>query len=151
MLPIDIEGFNKTYGPPSNWKRGHCATIAVYEGVDNNGHPFIVTAWKPNDKDKEAIAADLPIYQRYCTIGLVPSSLYTCDVDGNFNGGIDDNYFVPAMKRIKTTDDINIRLHEGQILAAAIELLCINENIKTADMLNILISRAIQIFTPDQN
>ena len=58
----------------------------IYAGVDAEGFPYYMTAWKPNKEDIEAINRGEPIYVKTLPKQLPPMALFTLDENkqGNF-------------------------------------------------------------------
>ncbi len=89
MLPIEIEGWNTEMQPPAGWdekKDGVCHTIkaSVQPDPHNAGRHYVVTGWKPSEKDLESIKNGGAIYLQ-CWGGMPPVALYTIDENGESN------------------------------------------------------------------
>lgn len=57
----------------------------VTAGVDTEGVPYYMTAWKPNKEDLEALNKGLPIYIKTISKALPPMAVFTLDENGNPN------------------------------------------------------------------
>jgi hypothetical protein len=57
----------------------------IAAGVDTEGFPYFLTAWKPNKEDIEAINRGEPVYVKTLSRGLPPMALFTLDENGNGN------------------------------------------------------------------
>lgn len=84
MLPVDFEGTNIELTKPQGWADEKCMSVRAYKGVDTDGIPFYLTAWKPNREDIEAINAGRPIMLKVCGNSTPPVAMYT--FDENYNG-----------------------------------------------------------------
>lgn len=79
MQPIDFEGTNKTFTKPGNMTDEQCGALKAFVGTDNQGFPFILSAWQPTEKDIEAVNAGRPIMLKIVSHGMPPVSVYTYD------------------------------------------------------------------------
>jgi hypothetical protein len=79
MLTIDFEGTNILLTRPQDMTDEECLPIRAFKGVDYDGFNFLLTAWKPNKEDIEAINAGRPVMLKVIGLGFPPVSLYTYD------------------------------------------------------------------------
>lgn len=86
MRPIDFEGANAIYGKPKSMTDEECLPVSAYQHLDESGEVInIVTMWKPNKEDIEAINAGRPIIVSVVGSALPPMALLTADENGNLN------------------------------------------------------------------
>jgi len=57
----------------------------VIAGVDTEGFPYYMTAWKPNKEDLEALNKGLPVYIKTIVQALPPMAVFTLDENNNPN------------------------------------------------------------------
>lgn len=79
MIAIDFEGTNVELTRPTDMTDEQCSSVRAYKGVDQDGINFLLTAWKPNKEDIEAINAGRPIMLKVAGLGFPPVCLYTYD------------------------------------------------------------------------
>lgn len=84
MQPIEFAG-SRMIGKPQGMTDDQCFGIPAYSGVDDEGFPFWVTAWKPSYEDMKAFERGEPVWIKSISAGLVPMSLYTMDENGKCN------------------------------------------------------------------
>lgn len=74
MNPVEFPEANCTFGPPQGLTENQVRPIKAYRGTVPTGSieglPMVVTAWKPNDQEKERILNGEPIY--LTIIGTLP-------------------------------------------------------------------------------
>lgn len=86
MLPVDFVERNKIYTKPQGWKDEECGDLYVYEGTESEtGRQFVVSVWKPNKEDIEAILAGRGIVVKLCIPFQCPIALWTLDENGEIN------------------------------------------------------------------
>jgi len=86
MLPVDFEGTNLTLNKPSEMTDEQCQSVKAFKGIDQEGFPFILLAFKPNYEDIEAIKAGRPIMLKIITAASIPPvAMYTYDENFNAN------------------------------------------------------------------
>lgn len=54
-------------------------------GVDTEGFPYYMTAWKPNKEDLDALNKGLPVYIKTISKALPPMAVFTLDENNNPN------------------------------------------------------------------
>ena len=79
MLPTDFEGTNMDLIKPNGMTDEQCLAVRAFKGVDNDGFPFILTAWQPNKEDIEAINAGRPVMLKVIGQNTPPVCIYTFD------------------------------------------------------------------------
>jgi hypothetical protein len=85
MMPVTFPGWNLELTKPKELTDEECSAMPAYKDIDQNGWPFIATAWKPNKEDIDAILAGRPIYLKiYCEIHPVVA-LITMDENNQIN------------------------------------------------------------------
>lgn len=84
MSPFPFHGSRQIAKLP-NMTDEQCLPIWADIGVDINGFPYFLTAWKPSYEDIQAINRGEPIYIKTITAGLPPMSLFTLDENGKCN------------------------------------------------------------------
>jgi hypothetical protein len=84
MQPVEFDG-SRTIGKPENMTDDQCFAIPAYSGIDENGYPFWLTAWKPSYEDLEALKRGDPLWIKSICKGLVPMSVFTMDEKGKCN------------------------------------------------------------------
>jgi hypothetical protein len=57
----------------------------IIAGVDTQGFPYYLTAWKPSYEDLQALNKGEPIYIKTVSRSLPPMAVYTVDENGNCN------------------------------------------------------------------
>jgi hypothetical protein len=57
----------------------------IAAGIDTDGFPFYMTAWKPSYEDLQALNRGEPIYIRTLSKGLPPMAVFTLDENGQCN------------------------------------------------------------------
>lgn len=77
MIPIDFPGKNFTFTKPTDMTDEQCSSLPVYKGNTIDGMPVIISAWKPNYEDIQAINRGEPIYLTIIGHGMPPVSLDT--------------------------------------------------------------------------
>ena len=84
MQPVEFDG-SRMIGKPVNMTDDQCFGIPAYSGIDDNGFPFWLTAWKPSFEDLEALKRGEPIWIKSLSTGLVPMSVFTMNENGQSN------------------------------------------------------------------
>ncbi len=79
MMPVTFDGWNLELLKPDSMTDEECTSMPAFKGVDNGGYKFILTVWKPNKEDIEAINAGRPICLKILTDVHPVVSLYTYD------------------------------------------------------------------------
>ena len=85
MSPVDFPTANQTFGKPENMEDEECLPLRAEVGIDNDGYPYVVTAWMPNVDDMKALNRGEPIYLKTIGGGLAPTSMFTLDQEGKGN------------------------------------------------------------------
>lgn len=81
MTPFKFPGSNKVFTKPEGWTDDQCSDLHTYVGKDDDGVPYILSAWMPSEADKEAVAAGRPVMLKITGTGMPPVLLYTHDAD----------------------------------------------------------------------
>lgn len=84
MHPAHFEG-SREIGKPSNMTDEECSSIWGINGVDQEGYPYWLTAWKPSYEDLQALNRGEPIYIKTLSQGLPPMALFTLNEQGESN------------------------------------------------------------------
>ena len=84
MQPVEFEGC-RMVGKPQDMTDEQCMAIPAYEGVDDEGFHFFLTAWKPSYEDLKALNEGEPIYIKSLSARLVPMAVYTINGEGESN------------------------------------------------------------------
>lgn len=58
---------------------------AIIAGIESEGFPYYLTAWKPSYEDLQALNKGEPIYIRTLSRSLPPMSVFTIDETGKCN------------------------------------------------------------------
>lgn len=85
MHPTDFEGTNIVLTKPQNMTDEQCHPLKAFQGVDEQGFHFILTAWIPNKEDLESLQAGRPLYMKTVGQGFAPVLLFTIDENGEMN------------------------------------------------------------------
>lgn len=85
MRCIDFPDANLTLKPPKSMTDEECFTITAFRGRDEEGHAYVLTQWKPNKEDIEAINAGRPIYLKVLGSIPPPVDVFTLDEKGEYN------------------------------------------------------------------
>lgn len=79
MTPTKFEQANGEFGPPEGIDESQVQTVSVYDGVARGGSMdgtrMIVVAWKPDEREIEAIKNGAPIFLTCC--GILPPHFLT--------------------------------------------------------------------------
>lgn len=78
MTPVKFPG-SKEIKKPEDMTDEQCMSIWADTGIDNDGFPYFLTAWKPSYEDLQALNRGEPIYIKTVTNGLPPMALFTFD------------------------------------------------------------------------
>jgi hypothetical protein len=84
MNPVAFEG-SQEIGKPKSMTDEQCFSIAAMHGIDGNGFPYFLTAWKPSYEDLQALNRGEPVYVKTISTGLPPMCLFTVDENGICN------------------------------------------------------------------
>lgn len=84
MQPVNFEGAVEIK-KPANMTDEECMSIWASRGIDLDGYPFFLEAWKPSYEDLQALNRGEPIFIKIISNGLPPIAVYTLDEDGNCN------------------------------------------------------------------
>jgi len=76
MTPIKFEGANVILTRPEDITDEQCGSVHALRGTDEDGLPFVMTAWEPTPEEVLAIQAGAPIYLKVCGISMPPVSLF---------------------------------------------------------------------------
>lgn len=79
MMSFSFPGANVTMTKPDNMTDEQCASIAAYVGTDNEGLPFVLTAYLLSIEDLAAVNAGRPIMLKMVGRSMRPVALYTYD------------------------------------------------------------------------
>lgn len=79
MMPVDFEGSNVEMCKPKDMTDEQCFSIRAFNGIDDDGVEYYLTAWLPNKEDIEAINAGRPVMLKQCGDHMQPVALYTFD------------------------------------------------------------------------
>lgn len=85
MLPVDFEGANFTFTKPEGMTDEQCMSLKVYRGPDGRGNPIILTAWRHNKEDLEALNNGGNLWISISGTGMPPIGVFTMDEIGNVN------------------------------------------------------------------
>jgi len=85
MIPTDFEGTNIDLVKPENMTDEECYGMRAQKGVDGNGFPFFMVAYKPNAEDMKALQEGRPLFVKVIGNSFAPISLFTFDENGNGN------------------------------------------------------------------
>ncbi|WP_448104726.1 hypothetical protein [Pedobacter panaciterrae] len=85
MLPIDFPETNIVLGKPNDMTDEQCMPLNAYQGHDDDGFHFFLTAWVPNKEDLEALNAGRPLFLKVVGNGFPPLAMYTMDVQNQCN------------------------------------------------------------------
>jgi hypothetical protein len=77
MLPQSFEQANFTFTKPQGWTDEECMDLHVHKGQYPNGTPTIISYWKPNKEDLEALNNGGGIYLEIIGQGMPPVALFT--------------------------------------------------------------------------
>ena len=78
MHPVYFEG-SKEIKKPSDMTDEQCSSIWATRGIDEDGYPYYLTAWKPSFEDLKALNNGQPVYVKTVSTGLPPMALFTID------------------------------------------------------------------------
>ena len=84
MQPVEFEG-SRMIQKPENMTDNQCMAAWCITGIDVEGFPYYVTAWKPSYEDLQALNRGEPIYVKVIGNGLPPMAIFTMDENGNCN------------------------------------------------------------------
>lgn len=84
MQPISFEG-SMEIKKPANMTDEQCMSIWASHGIDAQGLPYYLTAWKPSYEDMQALNRGEPIYIKTIATRLPPMIVFTLDETGNHN------------------------------------------------------------------
>lgn len=84
MNPVPFEG-SVQIGKPQNMTDDQCSSIYAMRGIDENGFPYFLTAWKPNYEDLQALNRGEPVFIKTISAGLPPMAVFTFDEHGTCN------------------------------------------------------------------
>lgn len=84
MQPIQFPG-SYEIKKPKNMTDEQCMSIYAIEGIDGEGFPFWLTAWKPSYEDLQALNRGEPIYIKSVSKKLIPMAMWTYDEKGQCN------------------------------------------------------------------
>jgi hypothetical protein len=84
MQPVEFDG-SRMIGKPNDMTDDQCFGIPAYSGIDGNGFPFWLTAWKPSFEDLESLKRGEPVWVKSISRGLVPMSVFTMNEKGESN------------------------------------------------------------------
>lgn len=86
MMPIDFAEANQTFQKPAEMTDEECQSIRAFLIADEDKkRQHIITAWRPNKEDIEAINAGRPIYLHITHNCMPPVWIYTYDEKGEIN------------------------------------------------------------------
>ena len=82
MLAVDFPERNFVFKKPEAWTDEQCSDLSVWRGNANidamgNTAPVIISCWRPNKEDIEAISAGKSIYLYVTGMSQPPISLTT--------------------------------------------------------------------------
>jgi hypothetical protein len=77
MTPIKFEGANVLLTRPEDMTDEQCGALPALRDKDEDGLPFLLTAWQPTPEEILAIQAGAPIYLKVCGMGMPPVSLFS--------------------------------------------------------------------------
>lgn len=84
MHPIEFAGSTEVK-KPANMTDEECLSVWATAGIDLDGYPYYITAWKPSYEDLQAINRGEPIYVKTLSKQLPPMALFTLDENNNGN------------------------------------------------------------------
>lgn len=84
MQPVSFPG-SVEIGKPKNMTDEQCMSIPAIHGVDEDGFPYFMTAWKPSYEDIQALNRGEPIYIRTIALRLPPMAVFTVNDNGESN------------------------------------------------------------------
>lgn len=77
MNPSDFDHSNKKYVKPEGWTDEQCSGLDVFQGVNDDGHPLIISCWKPTPEEIADIVAGKPVWLGILTAVQPPVYLTT--------------------------------------------------------------------------
>lgn len=77
MLPHNFDESNFTFTKPKGWTDEQCSDLPVFRGKYEDGTPVIISYWKPNKEDLDAMNNGEGIYLSIVGEGMPPVSLFT--------------------------------------------------------------------------
>jgi hypothetical protein len=77
MLTVDFPGTNIDLIKPEQMTDEECSAARAFVGIDDAGYPFILTAWKPNKEDLDALNAGRPLMLKIIGQQTPPVAMYT--------------------------------------------------------------------------
>lgn len=77
MMPVDFKEANFTFLKPKGMTDDECGDLRVFLGKYPDETPCIISKWRPNKEDIEAINAGQPIWVSVIGTQTPPISLFT--------------------------------------------------------------------------
>ena len=75
MLATSFDEANKVFDKPSDMTHDECESLSVLQSVDQNGHPVIVSCWKPTQDELDEILKTKRIWCIFYGVGIPPHCL----------------------------------------------------------------------------
>lgn len=85
MHGVKFEGATFDLVKPNDMTDEQCNSLPAAAGIDCNGFPYILTAFKPNIDDMKALQEGRPLFLKVIGTSFSPVALYTLDENGNIN------------------------------------------------------------------
>ncbi len=85
MIPVSFPEANIILSKPASMPDEQCMQIVGYRGIDEDGHPYILTMWQPNKEDIEAIQSGRPVFLKLVGESMQPACLFTLDENNEVN------------------------------------------------------------------
>lgn len=81
MLPIPLTDKTRSMAKPADWdeSKGECLTLDIHDAVDEQGSPFMLSAWTLQPGELEKLAAGAPLWLRIYGTGHPVVSLFVGD------------------------------------------------------------------------
>lgn len=71
MNPSDFDHSNREYVKPQGWTDEQCSSLHVFQGVTEEGHPLIISCWKPTPEEIADLVAGKSVWLGILT-GIQP-------------------------------------------------------------------------------
>lgn len=85
MHGVKFEGATFDLVKPEDMTDEQCTSLPAARGVDQEGFPYILTAFMPNHDDLKALNEGRPLFLKVIGQSFPPVSLFTCDENGKGN------------------------------------------------------------------
>lgn len=86
MNPTDFDHSTGVHVKPEGWTDDQCDPLPTFKGVDEDGHPQIISCWKPTPEEILKIAAGKPVWlhilsERHPPIKLTTQNPFKLEVE----------------------------------------------------------------------